>query len=274
MNGGTSVVLPIGLWWNAARHKEAVLRPMTGAVEEFLVASGDQLLAAQRSTALLARCLSRVGPVEPVTLEAVRQLTVGDREFLLLHLRRMTFGDKMEPVIRCPRQQCGAKMDVPLAVSRLLVPSATASDVPFVVERDGVRFRLPCGEDQEAVAPLARSDPASAARALLVRCIDGGVDQAETQRDQLGAWMAELDPQAEIRLSLKCPACGHGFTSLLDAGAYLYEETMLRARHLYHEVHLLAFHYHWSETEILAMTPAKRRRYIDLLMEALRTRDV
>jgi hypothetical protein len=242
---------------------------MTGAVEEFLVGTATRS-PAERSSALLTRCLERVGSVEPVTVDTVRRLTAGDREFLLLHLRRLTFGDKLEPVIRCPRGGCGEKMDVPLTVSQLLVPDA-AADVPEFVEHDGVRFRLPCGADLEAVAPRAGRDPAGAAHELFLRCLSDGAAPTAAQMRRVGARMAELDPQAEIRLSLTCPACRHAFSSLLDAGAYLYEETIQRARNLYHEVHLLAFHYHWSESEILALTPAKRRRYIDLLFEALRT---
>src|SRR5262245_61269318 len=101
---------------------------MTGAVEEFLVEPATRS-PAERSSALLARCLVRVGPLEPVPVDTVRRLTVGDRECLLLHLRRLTFGDKLEPIIRCPRVECGEKMDVPLTVSQLLVPGA-AADVP------------------------------------------------------------------------------------------------------------------------------------------------
>ena len=81
--------------------------------------------------------------------------------------------------------------------------------------------------------------------------------------------MAALDPQAEIRLDLTCPECGHSFTSLLDASAYVFEENAQRSRELYHEVHQLAFRYHWSEESILAMTPPKRHRYLELIREAL-----
>jgi hypothetical protein len=34
---------------------------------------------------------------------------------------------------------------------------------------------------------------------------------------------------------------------------------------LYEEVHVLAMHYHWSESEILALTRSKRQRYLALL---------
>lgn len=43
--------------------------------------------------------------------------------------------------------------------------------------------------------------------------------------------------------------------------------------HLYHEVHQLAWHYHWSEREILAMSRAKRRRYLALLSRELERSD-
>jgi len=39
--------------------------------------------------------------------------------------------------------------------------------------------------------------------------------------------------------------------------------------HLYREVHLLAYHYHWSATEILRMSAEKRRKFLRLLEEEL-----
>jgi hypothetical protein len=120
------------------------------------------------------------------------------------------------------------------------------------------------------VAALAVSDASAAAQSLLGRCLDeDGRGLPPGAFREVGAWMAELDPQAEIRLELSCPECGHTFTSLLDTGAYLFEENAMRARELYREVHQLAFHYHWSEESILGMTPPKRRRYLELLREAL-----
>ena len=38
---------------------------------------------------------------------------------------------------------------------------------------------------------------------------------------------------------------------------------------LYEDIHYLAYHYHWSENEILNMTRTKRRRYLNLLAEHL-----
>ncbi|MGH7620647.1 MAG: hypothetical protein ACREPM_25830 [Gemmatimonadaceae bacterium] len=38
---------------------------------------------------------------------------------------------------------------------------------------------------------------------------------------------------------------------------------------LIEEVHVLALHYHWSESDILRLTRAKRQRYLALLERAL-----
>jgi hypothetical protein len=38
---------------------------------------------------------------------------------------------------------------------------------------------------------------------------------------------------------------------------------------LYEEVHVLATHYHWSESDILALPRRKRLRYLDLIARQL-----
>lgn len=42
---------------------------------------------------------------------------------------------------------------------------------------------------------------------------------------------------------------------------------------LYEEVHVLALHYHWSESAILALPKTKRQRYLGLLARHAARRD-
>jgi hypothetical protein len=84
--------------------------------------------------------------------------------------------------------------------------------------------------------------------------------------------MAELDPQAEITLHLTCPVCSAAFSAIFDTASYLMQELQAGMHHLYREVHLLAYHYHWSATEILGMSAEKRRRFLRLLDEELTQR--
>src|SRR5262249_51422568 len=148
--------------------------------------------------------------------ETARSLTVGDREALLLHLRRRTLGERLQCVLRCPAPDCGEKMDLELPVGDMLLPPY-ADSRPWhetTVGENGasyaVRFRLPTGADQEAAAVLARRDPGAAAEQLLHRCVErvapaGEPDAAmeawpSAVAEQIPAQMAALDPQAELEL--------------------------------------------------------------------------
>lgn len=275
------VALPRGVLDGDQRHRTLMLRPLAGREEELLAGLPAGVSAAERVTVLLARCLERVGMVAP-DVDDVRRLTTGDREALLLHLRRVTVGDRIDCVVSCPHEGCGEPVDVELSAGGLLLP-------PYdeVVEwreetfRDGdrpvpVRFRLPTGADQEAVAELARRDAPSAARRLLARCIeparDGGDPVAalgEEGMAALSARMADLDPQAELRLRMDCPACGSEIETLFDTAAFLFAEMAAAGHRLYEEVHALAWYYHWSEGDILDLTAGRRRRYLDLIAASL-----
>jgi hypothetical protein len=262
-----ALTLPVGV-----PHPEAELRPLTGEDEAWFLELGRSLLPAQRATLLLARCLVRLGPVSPVPAEAVRSLTVGDREALLLHLRRLTLGETIPCVLRCPDPACGEKMDLDLEVSDLLAPPVAGAQEWHEAVFDGrrVRFRLPTGADQEEAAGLARTDLEAAVGLLLRRCIDEPVESLpEAVAERLPDLLSELDPQAELTLELTCPVCGHRFSTVFDAGGHVAQELLSQGLRLYREIHLLAFHYHWSERDILALPGRKRRLYLDLLGEAL-----
>ena len=182
----------------------------------------------RRATALLGRCLAAAG-------EAVaRTLTVGDREALLLHLRRLTFGETIDCVLRCPRRTCGEPMDLALGVGDLLARrrTTTCGDGPTIspstptARATSVRFRLPPGDDLDAAVALEPAEPErAAARAAHVAASsraerDGGAAARTPSRDgvrrALAAAMAERDPQAEIELDGRCPECGAPFTAVFD----------------------------------------------------------
>jgi hypothetical protein len=281
--GAVDVTLPGGYWFDGRCYREARLRPIGSGDEDFLLDTEGRLLPAHRVTALLARCVERLGPAEPATAEAVRSLNVGDREALLLHLRRLSLGERLQGVVDCPAPDCGERMDLDLHVGDLLLPPYDHSRRSFeadISENGGsyrVRFRLPTGADQEDAAILARSDSRVAAERLLHRCVERVTDEGgepvdnlpPAMDDRISEAMSELDPQAELTFSLACPACGHAFLAPFDTAAYLFRELDDQAKHLHQEVHLLAFYYHWSEAEIIGMPARKRRLYLELLEEAL-----
>lgn len=284
MTPSVAITLPGGFCANGEQWREAHLRALTGEDHLFLTEECRGLLPAQWVTEALTRCVTRLGPDGPVSREAVRSLSVGDREALLIHLRRLTAGDRLQCVFTCSSLECQERLELDLNATDLLLPACeeTRQQHELTVSRDDgasivVRFRLPTGFDQEAAAALARTDLPAAADFLLRQCVrsatlsDGSVvdELPEVLGQQLSARMAELDPQAELTLQVACPVCGCAFSAVFDTASYLIQELAAGMPHLYREIHLLAYHYHWSPTEILAMSSRTRRQYLQLLENEL-----
>jgi len=255
---------------------QVTLRPVAGEDEIFLLDTADRMLPSRRGTALLARCLGG-GEHE------ARALTVGDREALLLQLRRLTIGETVDAVLRCPVATCGAQLGLEVQVADLLVPTYEDVRAHYELTVDaeagayGVAFRLPTSDDLDEGAGIARRDPNAAADAIFRRCVlrcecDGRPVTPDALpssiRSAVAEAMAARDPQAEIELDMRCPTCERRFTALFDAASFIAREFADRAAHLLREVHALALTYGWSEADILRMPAQRRARYLELANES------
>jgi hypothetical protein len=281
MDGAEPITLPGGFEQDGQWRRLVWLRPLTGRDEALFAEPPGPGGQAAAVTGLLSRTMSVTPDGQPAGLERVRGLTVGDREAALLHLRRVTLDDRMSCVLTCPA--CHAKLDLDVQASDLVLPPYPhgkrqhRTTVVDGGETFDISFRLPTGADQEAVASLARRDPEAAATRVLERCIDAVTDRSGRPvaawpggvREHVPSVMAELDPQAEVDLDATCPACGDRFVAPFDAAQFLLRELALPDRDLFLDVHRLASHYHWAESEILGMTRRRRRRYLELLADAL-----
>ncbi len=285
-------LLPGGLVDGLVVHREAVLGPLSGREEE-LLAARPGVSSAARVTEVLARCVRRIGPVE-ATADVVRRLLVADRQLLLMTLRATTFGDRVEGTLACPWPHCGARMDLDFSLADVPVvpwrePAATYRielDEEDAPEDDAGRrhrtltFRLPNGEDQEALEDLLADDPARALTGLLARCLLG----TETGWDDTADLAARLSPRArlaveremearaprlDLDLDVTCPECGRASTVPFDVQDFFFGELSTSRDLLYRQVHYLAYHYHWSEREILEMPRDKRRAYIEVLADEI-----
>jgi hypothetical protein len=276
MSATRAITLPHGVFRDHRPCREVELRTPTGADEAYLLEQASQLSPAERVSELLARCVLRVGD-EAAAASRVRSLTAGDREALLLHIRQAAFGDRLGCVLECPA--CQERLDVEVSLGNLLV-------APYPEPREryeatlgangsscSVRFRLPTGADQEAAAHAR--DAERGAELILERCVEEVTsgDQAvecvpQELHGEFSSLLAALDPQAELSLALRCPACDAGFTAVLDTATVLFAELTATGDRLYREVHALALHYHWSEGDILALDVRRRRRYLELLSDS------
>lgn len=273
-------------------HDEVQLGPMTGRDEHLLAESGAETCAATFVTELLVRCVKRIGSLSRIDASVIRDLLVGDRDYLVIKLRQMILGSKVICVLRCPNSDCGKLMDLTFNLDELEFEHKPVSQRYFIMNlslgaeefateglESSLEFRLPNGADQEACAALSRVDGEAAVEELLARCIkrigDCTVIDRSTieelghtgQLDEIEERMAQLSSRAEIELEARCPECGQHFNPYLDALTFFLDELRGTFVTLEHDIHFLAWHYHWSEQEILSMTRRKRQRYVTLLQK-------
>ncbi|MFI1506083.1 hypothetical protein [Streptomyces sp. NPDC020597] len=204
--------------------------------------------------------------------EDVADLPLSTLNRLLLELRRTAFGDLLPCTADCPA--CGDSLDVTVAATELRPPSQSAAEhgaegptpVTATLTTGGmtVTFRALTGGDVHAVdpaAPLAR-------RTLLRRCVVDVSpppvdDMPDEILEQVAGRLAQLDPGADTVLALTCPQCAHRWEAALDLADHLWAEVCGYAHRLMHEVHTLARAYGWSEADVLAISPQRRRFYLE-----------
>jgi hypothetical protein len=174
--------LPVGLAGEDGEPLRAIeLRKLTGNEEALLADPKLRRNGGKLVTALLAGC-ARVDGAR-LGAERVRRLSSADRNFLLIELRRLTFGDLMEARYRCP--SCGEWTNAIEDLSTLPVRRLEDDGPDMEIEVglvDGYRapdgtvhrelvFGLPTGEDEEIASRGREDNPARQRDALMTRCL-------------------------------------------------------------------------------------------------------
>lgn len=279
MRDSHAIALPNGVSANGTNLRNACLRALNGADQLFLIEDCATLSPAHWATEALVLGVTQLGAANGPDRDAIRALTIGDREAALLHLRALLFGDSIRCVVTCPREDCAEKLELPLSVRELLQPANPDARAEHEMgfgqgldEPMRIRFRLPTGADQEGAVSLAHSDFSAALAGVLRGCVLSDSTLTESLAASISERMAQLDPQGDMTLRTNCPACGGEFRGRFDAAAFLRQELAEGVRDLYREIHLLAFHYHWSMDEILRMSTHTRRLFLRMLDNELAQR--
>jgi hypothetical protein len=221
--------------------------------------------------------LYRSGPllraVTGLETAALAELGIGERDRVLVQVRARLFGDILRSLVDCP--SCGLVLQLELTASSLL----GAHRGPEVVEVDVTGYHLRCRVPRTAdLADAAATGSASTSRALLV---SRAVLSAEREGEPVtpselpeavvsaaAAALAAAEPLAHVELPISCDACAATWTRPLDIDGYLWRELDAWAVRLLGEIHALATAYGWSESEILGLSPRRRRRYLELVGHA------
>jgi hypothetical protein len=278
-----AVTLPHGLWdADGVCHRRAWLRALSGH-EELLLGSGAAP-DPQAASELLAACMPRLGGYPRVDVELAGALTRGDRQHLALHLRALLYGDRIALVARCPGPSCGAAADVDVHISELAPDSEGTPDRPEVIELDTpsgrASVREPTGDDDLALHG-AGGDPRTRSALLWSRLVElDGQPLAPAAfaalpaatRHAVALALAEHSRAPDLSFVARCPSCRAWLELALDPFALLARELASGTDRLLAELHCLAYHYHWSEADILALPRPRRWRYLELLRRELEGR--
>jgi len=275
-------------------QREVELAPFTGREEELLAGRQQRGESAALVTTVLQRCIRRLGAISPVSAEVTRGLLVADRQYLLLKLRELTLGEHVRATLCCPWPDCGKKVMVSFSTGEIPVTESVdkgplyrmelAPEAAFVAT-DGeyyrdIAFRLPNGGDQEALATLLDQNEAHALTRLLQRCIHriGSLNHPDEAaiarlsplaRLEIERQMERVAPKVELTMESQCSECGRDYAAPFELQDFFFGELRTSRDLLYREVHYLAYHYHWSEREIMDLPRQKRRTYIEILAEEI-----
>lgn len=229
----TTLTLPV-------ETDEVMVRKMTGREESLLTDPKLRHNAGKLITALLASCV-RTAADQPITTEAARQMVSADRNFLLLELRRTTFGDEMEAHYRCPRCQ-GVTLVLEDLSTIDVRPQQGDGEIRVELE-DGyvdtegrchreLVFGLPTGADEEAAAARRDANPSRQRDALLARCLRQVGDMEErriramgvrlltdlsmSDRQLIRRTLDEYAPGPDLTRTVVCEHCAEEFRTTLD----------------------------------------------------------
>ncbi|MFE5853212.1 hypothetical protein ACFQ61_08320 [Streptomyces sp. NPDC056500] len=169
--GETHVVLERGICREGTWYRDAEVRELTGADEEAIAAAGAS--SHKILSTLLLRGVRSIGN-EPMTRQLADELLIGDREYLVMEIRRVTFGDILEfEGLPCPHCEELTDLSVPLVAIpfvHLDDPEKTEFSVPLRKGRTAL-VRLPNGADQAAVLAIRDGNGAKQDTEILNRCV-------------------------------------------------------------------------------------------------------
>lgn len=205
------------------------------------------------------------------SVDYIAELGIGKRESFLLTLREITFGKLMLGIISCP--ECSEKLELDFEVDDLRSAAGSESKSAISISLSGYNLKVRPVNTYDLQSIVRLKDLSRARDELLRRCIlniqyqekDTSFEKLpEAVIEAVEEKLEEMDPQADVRLALSCPSCGHKWEAPFDIVSFFWIEIDSWARHILREVHALAEKYGWSESDILSLSPNRRRIYLEM----------
>ncbi len=242
------------------------MRPITASELLWVWERGRSQPSHRQALLLLAAACPETKP------EDLAGLSIGRRDAQLLTLRERLFGPRLVSIAGCPA--CDEKLELNFDVADVRIETDEEPKALLELKIGGyeVLFRLPDSNDLAVLT--AGADLEEGRDTLLKRCMTQVLLNGEEQPaeelpaeivDAVTKRMSQADPQADVKLTLDCPACGHNWLAIFDIVSFLWSEIENWAQRILHDVHILARAYGWRETDILAMSAFRRQCYLEML---------
>jgi len=193
------------------------------------------------------------------SIQDIAAWPLGRRNIALAQMRRNCFGAALSGWTAC--RACNTQLEFSMDAAAI---AESESPVTETIMHNGQLYRLPTTSDLAHLADAPDLDIAACRLAALCR-IDDAADATAPDLETLGEAMAQADPLAEIILHFDCPACAASFDESLDLATFFWREIAAPAQRLLRDIHRLASAYGWREADVLALTPARRAAYIDMV---------
>jgi len=215
---------------------EIELREMTGA-EESLLTNRRLMKDGEAVNQVLKNCIVRLGEKTEVTAKDVLDLLSGDRLYILVRLRQISFGDEMDLSLACPNKDCGETTDVQICLNDLEV-TGYGKDHEFIFElprsKKTVLFGLLDGHMEKRLAAL-KEPSIHAAMLMRIKEIDGKAPN-KNSLEELPAFdltalrqeMQRVDGGIDTTVNAVCGSCGARIVTRLEAEpAFLFPNIQL-----------------------------------------------
>jgi hypothetical protein len=239
------IKLPCGLLKDGVSVVDAGVIPMTGLTRKAISSENVRSNPMKITDVIFLQCLKRIGTSNLINNKILNELLIGDRDFLMLEIRRVSMGSIITATVECGG--CNKKIEVKFDLSEIKTKTLAECRSEIV---DGVRgfwikndeprvnafFRFPNGGDQAVVLPLLHKNPIDANYKLYALCLmdwDGekrkfASDFFEKMNtnllDIIDAAFSENQPGPDLTQSVSCPVCAEDIEMTFQGSDFLFRQ--------------------------------------------------
>jgi hypothetical protein len=239
----TVVELPAGIWHKGQAHRDVEITPMTGLTRKAIARKEARANPSKVTDIILGQCIKRIGPFTHINNKVLENLVLGDKDFLLLEIRRVSMGDTFKSNVTCA--SCKSDIEVTFHIDELEVIRANEGDYEvidgqrvFRVQNEKLKIdavlRYPIGSDQEALVGVSDRNPVEANFKLYAECMlqwageEGPFRSTFFERmpvmilDEFEDLFTKAQPGPVFEQSVGCPSCSANIEFTFEGSDFLF----------------------------------------------------